>query len=92
MGGGHLRERLRQAGWSLEDPLCALLPASHHRLRTGLGKRRKAGCETQYRVSAGSATDGRIRNISEDVLPSVPLHEPGDPFAGSISSRHHGNC
>ena len=91
MGRGHLRERVRQAGWRLENPFRALLPESDRRLRNRLGERRKTSCETQYRASAGSATNGRIRNIPEDVLPSVPLHQPGDPFARSISSRHRGN-
>jgi hypothetical protein len=54
----------------------------------GWAERRKAGRETQYRVAAGPPIDGSLRNISEDVLPAIPLREPGDSFARSISFRH----
>ena len=92
MGRGHLRERVRQAGWGLENPLRALLSQGHHRLRNRLGEGRKTRSETQYRVPAGSTTDGGVRNLSKNVLPAIPLLEPGDAYACSISSRDYGNC
>ena len=53
---------------------------------------REAGGETQHRFSAGPATYGSIWHLSQDVLPTGALHQPGDPFAGPISCRHRGKC
>src|SRR5262245_50604252 len=91
MGRGHFRERIRQAERDLENSIGALLPESHHRLRTGLGEGRKASCATSYPVSAGSTFDGSLRNISKDVLPATPLRQSGNPSAGSVSCRHRGD-